>query len=371
VTHLTRRFIGLALITIAACAASSVSAQITILSSGSVGDRVWWDVDGDGQQAVDVFGRYAEPGIDGAVVQLTHDSNWDGIIGDTAYYNGVLMPDTVLVQTTRPVVAPSGLVVSGYYSFGGLGPGRYQVKVSSLPGGPWQQTYDYDDSDGWRTGVFTSPSMVACFTLGAPATCQMGRDGNLVSGLTVDSAACLDFGYELLEVGLPPGRFTTYTQGGWGAKPAGKNPGRLLADRFAAVCPTGLVVGLGMTITFTRASDVEAYLPHGGKEAGRSLRRCYTNPKQTPEAGVLAGQTVALKLNVDFSNAGVTRSGLRYLQVTQGPLQGLSVAEVLTYCELALGGFRVPYTCSQLAEAATGINENYDSGKTDRGFLTL
>ena len=46
-------------------------------------------------------------------------------------------------------------------------------------------------------------------------------------------------------------------------------------------------------------------------------------------AGVFAGQVLALKLNVDFSRAGITKAGFGCLVVTAGTLHGYTVDQVL------------------------------------------
>ncbi len=162
--------------------------------------------------------------------------------------------------------------------------------------------------------------------------------------------------------------FVTYTQGGWGS-PDNSVPGNIRKTYFSQVFPSGLVVGGNKTITFTSASKVRDFLPQGGT-AG-TLTQNYTNPSTT-SAGVFAGQVVALKLNVSFSDAGVLGASgakLGELVVTQGLLVGKTVYEVLNIANVALGGGTTPYTISQLNEVVTKINENFDDGKVNKGYL--
>ncbi|MEN6403256.1 MAG: hypothetical protein ABFD94_15060, partial [Armatimonadia bacterium] len=164
--------------------------------------------------------------------------------------------------------------------------------------------------------------------------------------------------------------FTTYTQGGWGAKPSGNNPGKLLHNNFEDVYPDGLVIGSLNTLTFTSAQAITDFLPSGGT-AGTLWKKSYTNPTGKTEAGVFAGQVLAMRLGVDFSDAGVTRTGLGSLKVAKGTFKGWTVNALLNLCERVLGGDSagVPYTVSTLNDAATSFNENYDNGTTDNGFL--
>ena len=147
------------------------------------------------------------------------------------------------------------------------------------------------------------------------------------------------------------------------------NPGTIRDLYFAEVFPSGLQVGGTYKITLTTAKAVEKFLPQGGTP--KALDKNYVDPTST-KAGVFAGQVVALKLNVAFSDAGKIGSGsvkLGELIVNAGPLAGKTVYEVLTLANTALGGGTTPYSISQLNEAVTAINENFDNGKVNKGFL--
>ena len=85
--------------------------------TGSIGDRVWYDLNGDGIQDP------GEPGYAGVAVTLDIDLNTDGTI------------DQTLSTTTD---------LSGNYTFNNLLPGDYTVKVTQ-PGGT-TQTYDNSGS---------------------------------------------------------------------------------------------------------------------------------------------------------------------------------------------------------------------------------
>jgi len=181
------------------------------------------------------------------------------------------------------------------------------------------------------------------------------------------------------------GGLTTYTQGGWGSKPAGNNPGTLLQNNFSSLYsptpPFDLHIGDDpRSLHFSSAEAVRNFLPAGGTP--KTLPATQATPLFNPTtsgAGVFAGQVLTLKLSVDFSDAGKTAPGLAIMKVASGPLVGCTVREVLDFAENVLSGEPLTYTCaagprtvasvSQLNDIVTSINENYDAGKSDRGFL--
>lgn len=166
----------------------------------------------------------------------------------------------------------------------------------------------------------------------------------------------------------PAAPYKTFTQGGWGAKPNGNNPGKFLADNFARVYPVGITIGGTKTIKLTSSVAVEKFLPQGSTPA--RLTQNYLNP--TWDITVLAGQVLALRLNVDFSAAGLTRVGVGALTVSSGELDGMTVNQVLALGNSVLGGGSLPYglTLSELNSVITKINENFNDGSQNNGYLT-
>ncbi len=164
--------------------------------------------------------------------------------------------------------------------------------------------------------------------------------------------------------------FVTYTQGGWGG-PDNSGPGTIRKNNFATVFPSGLTIGGGSNkATFTTSNAIKNYLPAGGT-AG-ALSGVSVNPVTT-SSGVLGGQITALMLNVYFDSAGVIGPNpvkLGNLVIASGPFQGKTVYEFLAIANLALSGASTGYTFSQINDAATAINENFDNGSQDNGFLT-
>jgi hypothetical protein len=167
------------------------------------------------------------------------------------------------------------------------------------------------------------------------------------------------------------GKFTTYTQGGWGSKPNGNNPGVYVQNHFAAAFPEGLTVGCDIhSLTLTSAQAVSNFLPQGGTPG--ALTAGYTDPKV--KLNVLAGQVVALTLSVGFdktdANFGASNLNLGDLVIASGTFAGMTVKQVLAEANNVLGGCSSKYTASQLNDIITSINENFDNGTVNKGVLT-
>ncbi|HEX2960826.1 MAG TPA: SdrD B-like domain-containing protein [Ignavibacteriales bacterium] len=165
--------------------------------------------------------------------------------------------------------------------------------------------------------------------------------------------------------------FLTYTQGGWGSTAHGKNPGSVRDKYFSQVFPTGLTVGGNYTMKFTTSQSIKNYLQGGGTPD--KLSQSYVNPTSS-ESGNFGVQMVALTLNVYFDNAGKIGSNalaLKDLVILSGKFAGKTVSEFLALANRALGGEAISgYTYSDFNDAATAINENFDNGTVDKGFLT-
>ncbi|MEW6004452.1 MAG: SdrD B-like domain-containing protein [Stygiobacter sp.] len=163
--------------------------------------------------------------------------------------------------------------------------------------------------------------------------------------------------------------FVTFTQGGWGNKNG--TPAKIRDAYFNTVFPNGLTIGVNKTLKLTSSEKVKNFLPQGGT-AG-TFSQNYVDVTST-SAGVLAGQLVALKLNVEFSAAGklgTNSTKLGDLQIASGPFSGKTVNEFLLLAETAIGGGSLNgFTLSQFNDAATAINENFDNGTVDKKFLT-
>lgn len=172
---------------------------------------------------------------------------------------------------------------------------------------------------------------------------------------------------------LSCGGFTTVTQGGWGAKAAGNNWGKYRDLNFASAFPTGLTIGAGSRfLKLTTAKAVENFLPSG--TTPRALNPgTLINPTETSYRNVLAGQVVALTLNVRFDQVNPAFSTsvtwLGDLVVVSGPFMGWSVNQILSEANKVLGGEPSLYSAEQMNSITDAINNNYDGGTMNLGLL--
>ncbi len=169
------------------------------------------------------------------------------------------------------------------------------------------------------------------------------------------------------------GQLTTFTQGGWGASPAGNNPGTYLHANFQSAFGEYVTVGCypgKFYVKLTSAQAITNLLPAGGK--GAALTASYTDAASLKN--VLVGQLLALKLSVGFDYAdpgfGQSSVALGEMIIASGTFKGNSVADFLAIGEEVLGGCSKDFSADQIVETAAAINENFDNGNTDKGFLT-
>ncbi len=121
---------GAALVTLGAgTLADNLDQDFGLIGTGSIGDTVWFDTDGDGVRSTDPEAP-PEPGIEGATVTLTFLGP-DGVAGGT---------DDVVYTTT--------VADDGSYLFENLPAGEFTVEISNLPNGvtPTADPDNIDDS---------------------------------------------------------------------------------------------------------------------------------------------------------------------------------------------------------------------------------
>lgn len=170
--------------------------------------------------------------------------------------------------------------------------------------------------------------------------------------------------------GLEDGDFRTYTQADWGGGDI--VAAAYLAENFDSAFPNGLKVGAGPSglsgnsATFTSAEAVLAFLPSTGTAA--ALASEYIDPLETT-GGELAGETVALTLNIEFDSRdrkfGASSTLLKDLLIsdTADPAYGKTVYEVLQMANAFLGGATTTLDGVTLTAALKKINESYRGGE--------
>jgi hypothetical protein len=167
------------------------------------------------------------------------------------------------------------------------------------------------------------------------------------------------------------GDFVTFTQADWSLNPSAAT---LLQANFQAVyLPEGatMTVGVGNSIFFDSAAGVLAYEPTAGLAA--ALTGSLVDPTSSV-SGVFGGNVTALKLNVDFSAAGLLGTSstpfgsllLTGLTGTQAGLNGMSVSAFLALSEIALGGGSTGYAIlTDIDPLSAQLNAAFEGGVAD------
>jgi hypothetical protein len=137
------------------------------------------------------------------------------------------------------------------------------------------------------------------------------------------------------------------------------------ANSFSVV-----TVGLpntGFTMSFDGAPPVSRFLPAGGPP---SVLTSNVNDPSTTPAGSFGGDVMALRLNVDFSNAGFLpgTSGIPFGNLvlqnfsSQPALNGLTVSQFLGDANTCLGGGACIYSLGVLDTVTADLNLSFDGG---------
>jgi hypothetical protein len=167
------------------------------------------------------------------------------------------------------------------------------------------------------------------------------------------------------------GDLTTYGQGIWGGDPALDAGATLLVANFDSVYAQAgeLVVGSpsGFTMSFDDAQSVLIYAPSIGPYA--PLDGSVLDPIST-SSGAFGGDVLGLKLNVDFSDAGLLpgASGLRFGDLvltdfsTLPQLNGLTVRQFLGDMNTLLSGGSSIVSISNLDTLVSDLNASFSSG---------
>lgn len=223
----------------------------------------------------------------------------------------------------------------------------------------------------------------------------------------VFQAGTLDFSVDFL---MSDG-FTTYSQGGWGSEESkdciddgengngkghgkkdcedddefseegmaeeneGSISGSYLDEHFDDAFADGLTIGneaSGYFALFNSSNAIKEFLP-AGKTPG-PFSQDHEDPSET-EAGVLAGQAVALTLNVGFDNfdegfslndgdledLNASDFGIPCEKMAIDP--DMTVGEILAEANLILSGQMSEFSPSEMNKCVTEINERFHGGE--------
>jgi PEP-CTERM motif len=169
------------------------------------------------------------------------------------------------------------------------------------------------------------------------------------------------------------GDVVTYNQGDWGDPTSAA--GMLMSDKFNSVYPSDLFfigsTSTGYFILFTNEANLDDFLPALGTPG--PLDADLVNPSSS-SAGVFGGEVAALKLNLDFSNAGLipNSSGLLLGNLvltgfsgSESSVNGMTVNQFFPLSQAALAGQATSLDFADVEDLASNINDAFDLGQPD------
>ncbi|MCB9184764.1 MAG: T9SS type A sorting domain-containing protein [Flavobacteriales bacterium] len=166
----------------------------------------------------------------------------------------------------------------------------------------------------------------------------------------------------------------TESQGVWGAPFNGSNPSSYLNTQWAAAfpAPNYLTIGCGSRLMrFTTAQAVVNALPSSGTAA---LLPAGTTVNPTSISNTLIGHLTALKISARVDEVdpafSVSPVLLKNMVVTSGTFGGWTVQQLLDHADLAIGGCVSQYPLVTIASALANINQGYQAGLLNNGYLT-
>jgi hypothetical protein len=207
---------------------------------------------------------------------------------------------------------------------------------------------------------------------GHTITLVVGVDLDACDTQTIEGDGCVPGQCCGPDCGWKEGDVFSYTQVSWGDNPDGVNIATVLANNFSAVYPLSFVeVGIpgagGFSVRFTSAAAINTYQPSTGP-AG-ALTGDLVDPVST-SSGTFGGDVLALRLNIDFSDAGLTggNAGIAFGDLTLCNLtdlvlyEGLTVRDFYAIAGTALGGGNADYTYAQLDAFTQDVNASFQAG---------
>jgi len=169
--------------------------------------------------------------------------------------------------------------------------------------------------------------------------------------------------------GWKNGDLTTYPQAAWAN---GGSAASILQNNYATVyASVNFIFQIGSTSGFTAewtdSSILGTYLPAGGTAAALDAN---TGDATATASGIFGGQVAALKLDVDFGDAGILtgNSSVKFGDLTVcgltalSGLNGTTVRGVLAVANTALGGGTSGYSISDLNVLGAQLDASFDGG---------
>jgi hypothetical protein len=155
----------------------------------------------------------------------------------------------------------------------------------------------------------------------------------------------------------------TYGQTAWGTSPRNNNSASYRNAHFLTTFPQGVTIGAENNLKFTTSIAVQLFLPATG--APGHLSQSAVNPTES-SAGILAGETLALALNIGFDDAdpgfGPDSNSLKNAKLSSGACSGMTAEQVLAAANSFLGGTAGSFTAQQLQNCTETINKNFENG---------
>ena len=173
---------------------------------------------------------------------------------------------------------------------------------------------------------------------------------------------------------LQAGDLFTYSQGDWGGNPSPFNAAGLLQANYATVyaSTSGLLeVGIpgpaGFSLVWTNVADLLHFLPAVGTSG--ALNSDLLDPSASA-AGAFGGNVTALRINIDFSDAGLLQGtlGINFGDLTLSNfttlplLNGLTVRQFQSVVNTLLGGGSSIYTIADLDLTIDNLNSSFGGG---------
>jgi Secretion system C-terminal sorting domain/SprB repeat len=261
-------------------------------------------------------------------------------------YNGCTTSGSVTILN----VAPMSILITktNVTVYGGYG-----TATASVTGGTAAYTYKW----------YSSP-----FQYTQTASLQAGTWKVKVT----DANGCFAFKWVTLSQGSCSG-YVTVPRGSYGQECTDGGWSCYLTDNFATSFPGGLQVGSNSNLlNFTDANSISGFLP-SGNFFGPLGSGTMLNPTSSYNNG-LAAQAITLTLTLAFNNNSdfsSPTSSFGDLFVNSGIFAGMTVNQVLDLANRILGGESTNYSASDVYDALNSINNNYENGQVDLGYLVL